>query len=127
MVIEDVIPFLKVFAWLIFCFTMINAVFELTPCDDGFRCEGDNDDYPGLNRFFSIFTDTFRGSVGDISAPKYTEWLDKRDTIWFSTHSFAIYAIWFFWYINIILTLIVMLNFLIAEVGFTFEKVMSLG
>lgn len=75
-----------------------------------------------------MFTNTFRESLGDISAPKYNEWLDRRgDNVWFSTGSLAIYTVWMFWYINVILTLIVMLNFLIAEVGHTFEKIMSLG
>ena len=75
MVVYDVIPFLQVFGWLIFCLSILFSVFQLWPCEDGFKCDGENDDYPGLNRFFMIFTNTFRESVGDITAPKYTEWL----------------------------------------------------
>lgn len=75
-----------------------------------------------------MFTLVFRGSVGDIGAPNYMTWLDrKRQSGSQETATVAIYTVWLFWYINVVVTLIVMLNFLIAEVGQTYEKVMSLG
>ena len=39
----------------------------------------------------------------------------------------AIYIIWLIWFVNVFLTLIVMLNFLIAEVGATYNRVIALG
>ena len=43
------------------------------------------------------------------------------------TSKTAIALIWIAWFINVIFTLIMMLNFLIAEVGATYSRVVSLG
>jgi len=39
----------------------------------------------------------------------------------------AIWLIWVAWFINVVFTMIMMLNFLIAEVGATYNRVVSLG
>ena len=62
-VMIDVYPFLVVFIWLVLILTFFWVVFDVRPCDDnlsGFKCTGDDDDYPSMNRFFALFISTFR-------------------------------------------------------------------
>ena len=58
--------------------------------------------------------------------PNYATWVEisEEDP---KTGQAAILLIWFVWIGNIILTLIMMLNFLIAEVGATYNRVVGLG
>lgn len=128
-VIVDIYPFMQVFAWVIFIFATFFAIFEIRPCEDGlsgFKCNGDEDSYPGLQRFVMMYITTFRESVGDINAPNYESWLDRMEDNP-KTSTVAIYTIWVVWFLNVFVTLIVMLNFLIAEVGATYARVTSLG
>jgi uncharacterized membrane protein len=49
---------------------------------------------------------------------------DQND--WIETQSYSmIYLLWLFWFINIFLMLIILLNFLIAVISATYERVDS--
>lgn len=128
-VIYDISPFMEVFLWLIAILAFFFIIFDVKPCQDdlsGFSCTGEDDDYPGLERYFMMFVKTFRESTGDLVAPNYETWENKKDYDP-KTSNVAIYFIWLVWLLNIFFTLIVMLNFLIAEVGATYNRVVGLG
>jgi len=129
-VVLDLIPFLKIFVFLIFAFTFTFVILEVKVCDDdktGFVCDTVGfDDYPSMDKFIAIFMMVFRNSMGDLSGPKYNAWEDRKDEA-YKTSIAAIYIVWVIWALNLFITLIVMLNFLIAEVGNTYNKVSMLG
>lgn len=126
----DLFPFLKVFVWLIAVFAFLGVCTEIRVCEDdkdGFECDVQGwDDYPDITKFSALFLNTFRTSVGDISAPMYSSWSDRKKETKKTTYA-AIYLIWIIWLVNVFIMLIIMLNFLIAEVGNTYQKVYSLG
>lgn len=125
-VVMDLVPFLKIFIFLIVAFTFCFVIFEVKVCDDevtGFVCDTVGfDDYPTVDKFFAIFMMVLRNSLGDLGGPKYNAWDDRKKES-YKTAIVAIYIIWVIWAINLFITLIVMLNFLIAEVGNTYSKV----
>jgi len=73
----------------------------------------------------------FRNSIGDIAEVNYGVWsLSQEETQrqgYFSQHNMAVLAIWTFWFMNMFIMLIVILNFLVAEVSETYDKVKSSG
>lgn len=60
---------------------------------------------------------TYRNSIGDISAPKYEFWIETE----YDGNNFApklmIFLIWSIWLFNQFLVLIILLNFLIAIIS----------
>ena len=125
----DIVPFMIVFMWLVFILSLFWVVFDVRPCDDelsGFKCTGEDDDYVNLNRFLALFISTFRQSTGDLQPPNYGTWVDIQENDE-KTGYIAIILIWAVWVGNIVFTLIMMLNFLIAEVGNTYNRVVGLG
>ena len=104
-VFVDLFPFLTIFMVLVFFFSLVMVITD---------ADFEQDDYSMVDRFISLFLQVFRNSVGDIAAVKYKHWLDDAEG---STRQFAMFLIWFFWLVNIFIMLIVMLNFLIAEVS----------
>jgi hypothetical protein len=63
----------------------------------------------------------FRNSIGDIAEVKYGVWSltpeESQQQPYFSQHNIAVISIWAFWFMNMFIMLIVILNFLIAEVS----------
>ena len=114
-VFVDLMPFIIILMVTVFFFSMVNVVM-----DAGF----DRGDYPKVQKFLVIFLQNFRLSLGDISALEYDNSWGKADA---SLRYYAIIIIWFFWVLNIFFMMIVLMNFLIAEVSQTYDKVKSDG
>lgn len=114
-VFVDLFPFMTVFFVLVFFFSLVMVIAD---------ADFDNDDYDMVDRFIQIFLQVFRNSVGDIAATKYEHWMADSSG---ATQTTAMFLIWFFWLFNIFIMLIVMLNFLIAEVSQTYDKVKGQG
>lgn len=99
-----------------------------------------DDDYQYLPSFMRIIMSVFRTSIGDIQAYDYGAWKDKKtdettlleetgkdNKDFLRAQPYAITIIWFIWYFNIFFMVIILANFLISEVGVTFENVKNLG
>lgn len=132
----DLWPFMTLFLSLICFFAMIQVIMEVDACKsnpgpDGYFTKGC--DYLHISQFFRLFLHTFRISVGDIHPPNYQSMVHHSagksapSSEEASTHNVSIYIIWFFWFCNVFIMMIIMLNFLIAEVGQTYQKIQSKG
>jgi hypothetical protein len=116
----DLFPFIVIFLILVTVFSL-GIIVMGGEFDDG--------DYLALPKGIAIFLQMFRNSIGDIAEPTYGIWSieegeeDQKTT----NHSIAMYIIWLFWIINIFLMMIIIVNFLIAEVSQTYDKVKSSG
>jgi len=113
----DLFPFLTIFVVLVFFFSLVMVITD---------ADFERDDYSKVDRFICLFLQVFRNSVGDIGAVRYKHWLDAEQA-GETTKGYAMLIIWFFWVVNIFIMLIVMLNFLIAEVSQTYDKVKGQG
>ena len=74
-----------------------------------------------MNLFSSYILYTYRNSIGDIEAPVYSYWIAEAETKPVLGWS-MIYLIWFVWFLNQWINLIIMLNFLIAIVNQCHEE-----
>ena len=87
-------------------------------------------DYPDFSDGLMLVVHTFRTSVGDIDVPEVgDQWHQVEgpggaSPLW---QRVAILSTWGVWLINLVITLIILLNFLIAEVGQTYERVRGSG
>ena len=70
---------------------------------------------------------TFRNSIGDLAPPDYSFWLDEdKVNISSTVKVIMIYTIWVIWVLKGIIMIIVLLNFLIAVISQTYERVFSM-
>jgi hypothetical protein len=96
--------------------------------------------YAGLPEFVKILIHNFRLAVGDLIAPNIGIWKtnfitvpavdeysESRQEMGDNNSQAALVMVWSMWIINIFLMLIIMLNFLIAEVGQIYDNVKSSG
>lgn len=122
-VFSDIKPFLLIFFLLIYTFSLITFALD---------ADFNNDDYPGLPKVLYTFIRIFRNSIGDIEVPLYENWLNKsinpetnEEVINSITlaQGISIFIIYLYWILNIFIMVIILLNFLIAEVGETFAHV----
>ena len=70
---------------------------------------------------------TFSNSIGNISVPDYGNWVEE-DIDQLSSHEYVskkivIYLIWISWVSNQVINLIILLNFLIAEITDVYTNV----
>jgi hypothetical protein len=112
-VISDLIPFVVIFMLMVLVFSIGIHVMG---------GEFDDQDYAGLPRPLFSFLQMFRNSIGDIAEVGYGVWeqADEGDDGIFgiiTNQSIAIWTLWFFWFLNMFIMLIVILNFLVAEVS----------
>ena len=78
------------------------------------------DDYPNLNKSTIIMLQTWRNSMGDISAPIYPIWTEKlasQDSGEQLQGMIMLTTIWTVWLLNQLIILICLFNFLIAIVS----------
>ena len=64
---------------------------------------------------------TFRNSIGDIAVPDYSSWEKAGD--W--KYPAIMTAIWFLWFMNLLINLILLLNFLIAVISQVYDQVVA--
>ena len=114
--VQDLIPFLMSY-WIFMivfsiCFVVLNM--EIDPE----VAEAD-----GLNYFQKTILQTFRTSIGQLGMPTYHNIIraNKMNPSIFNTIN--IYLIWLIWAIQTFFMLVIMLNFLIAVITNTYERV----
>lgn len=123
----DIKPFMILFFFFVLLFTVCLISLDGQVCEHD-KCRGDDDDYPSIGKILQVVIQVFRNSIGDIAPPMYENWSDNlKDKEDIGSSIISIYLLWTIWFINILLMLIVMLNFLIAEVGNTYAKASTLG
>jgi hypothetical protein len=81
--------------------------------------------YSGVSDVVVYIMQTTRNAIGDISTPQYAYWMNSFDhNPYFSQLMIGI--IWLIFYVfNIVILLIVLLNFLIAIVGDSYQYVVQ--
>ena len=111
-VLIQLMPFFSVFVVFTLIFTFILIIMGGDSSDV-------EDDYKKVPKFLRIVIQTFRISIGDIKVNDYGQWgVDRPDDKEFqAVQPFALTIIWIFWFVNMFIMLIVMLNLVIAEVG----------
>jgi hypothetical protein len=93
-------------------------------------------DYPGMQKFFALFLMTFRNSIGDLAPPDYAFWIneteefeiepDVKDTAIKSYYRYIfIILVWIVWVFQIVFMIILLLNFLIADISEKYEMVIG--
>lgn len=97
----------------------------------------DDEDYPMLPPSLQLLTQIWRNSLGDIGPPGYDFWMEKREmnTARRDNHGYiqatnwaldlTIYIIWSIWFTQTVFNMVIMLNFMIAIVSESYERVMS--
>lgn len=111
---RDLIPFTIFFLLFIVFFASLYIVLKL---------DLDEEVYVDVKNVFGYFLYSMRNSIGDLSEPLYTVWLEEENQVKKYT---MIYIAWFVWICNALLMVIVLLNFLIAVISQSYERVVSL-
>lgn len=75
-----------------------------------------------MNHFTKMLLQTFRTSVGELGKPTYPDILAKPPSL---ARSLTISLIWLVWFVLTFFMIVIMLNFLIAVITTTYEKVNS--
>ena len=102
----------------VYIFSMVNLVMDtdlIAP-----------EDYDSITQSKAIFIQVFRNSIGDIGMTKIGPWknIHVDDAL---LSDCAMFIIWAFWFVNVFTMTIVFLNFVIAEVGNTYNNIKSSG
>ena len=66
---------------------------------------------------------TFRNSIGNLTPPNYSKWLDSELSARTNEHMLLISIVWAMWINQAIVMIVVLLNFLIAVITQTYESV----
>ena len=81
-----------------------------------------------MPKYLRIGIQIFRNAIGDIAVIDYGLWKNDENKDGFSlAQPIAVFLIWAIWLLYIFFMLIVMLNFIIAEVGDTYNAVKEQG
>ena len=116
-VFKDLSAFMTIFMLNVYIFAMVYFVMGV---------EIENEEYKDMYTTFSGFIQVFRNSIGDIVPVKLDAWnVSKTNDSVLSAMAHGI--VWIFWFINIFTMTIVFLNFVIAEVGNTYNEVRESG
>ena len=120
--VKDIILFMLYFLyWVIF----FASIYIILGAD--FNVGEKADDYKSLSPLEINFIGVFRNSLGDIAIPGIEYWLTREqleeEKLW---SAFFIHFIWVIILLNTVLTLIVLLNFLIAIVSESYNRINSM-
>jgi len=115
----DILDFTLIFMLFNLVFVVVCLVMEV---DVNTSEEDDGEpSYIGLSKKIYLLIYTWRNSVGDLAVPTYQFWTDGYNMgLWISSN-FMIVFIWFIWFLNQYINLIIGLNFLISIVGQSYE------
>ena len=90
-----------------------------------------------LSPSLTLLTQVWRDALGDLQAPEYTHYIIKADKMRELNNSHSYYGqnstvpmiiiglIWLFWFVNSVFNMVIMLNFMIAIVSASYERVMN--
>lgn len=121
--VKDLIPFLTSYITLLFVFTICYIVVKLE-VDPEVKVAG-------LNDFFRTLLETFRCAIGELALPGYNNLMAKQDglKVTMKPHTIYrdinVYLIWFIFFIQTYFMQILMLNFMIAVIMSTHERVVG--
>ena len=111
----DLIPFIMSYMIFLVVFSLCFVVLEM-------EIDPDVAAIQGPNYFAKMFLQSFRNSIGELGMPVYTKILERPHTI-FTTIN--IFLIWFVWFVQTFFMLVIMLNFLIAVITSTYDRVIN--
>jgi hypothetical protein len=113
--LKDLTPFIVSYLVFLFVFTVCFVVLkmELDPEVDGAE---------GLTYFQKMLLQTFRTAIGELGMPVYSDILAKEDSLF---RTMNIFLIWACWFSQTLFMLVIMLNFLIAVITSTYERVIN--
>ena len=125
----DITPFLLLLSYFLF---IIFYMYILAGAN-----LGEEKDYPDMNPNLKKFTQVVRNSLGDVSMPDYSRWCKDDEScnpvfvgiIWsiFMLNTLFVFKFNFgggsIFMFNLILVLVILLNFLISIIGQSYEKV----
>jgi len=116
--LRDIAGFL---AFILLFIVTISAFYKLV----GATFDENQDIYSGVSDVVVYIMQTTRNAIGDISTPQYPYWINTiKHNPFFSQLMIGI--IWLIFYVfNIVILLIVLLNFLIAIVSDTYQYVVQ--
>lgn len=121
MLVILVISVMKSLVIFCFFFYLWVGVFTVLIIETGFEVKDADTEFPNLDRLSRSFLRIFRNSLGDIQAPTYTYWTEVQKQS--ALGNIMIYSVWLVWLGNELLMMIVLLNFLIAIVGDSYNKI----
>eukprot|EP00347_Sterkiella_histriomuscorum_P020584 403337249 len=105
-VFYDIKYFILLYAFVIFIYGLIFTLLKIKTSEE-------NDDYQGIN-LFGYFIMAFRASTGDFQIDQFKELQEEH----------IIYA-WIMWISAVLFLNIILLNFIIAVISESYEKVMQ--
>jgi hypothetical protein len=111
----DLIPFITFYMIFLFMFSITFVVLNME-VDDA------NNESKHIGFFEKMLLETFRSAIGEVGLPKYSAILEKPDSY---CKSLNIALIWIIWYLQVFFMLVIMLNFLIAVLQQTYNRVMN--
>ena len=115
--IKDLVPFFFSFiismVFFAMCFYVLNAEIDE-------EIEGSKG--PLLTFFGLTMLQVYRISIGEIGNPKYDALMSRPDGFFKDTN---IVLIWMTWYFNTFFMIVILLNFLIAVISQSYERVIE--
>lgn len=69
-----------------------------------------------------MFLQAFRTSIGDLKIPRYVKILEDPNLGYYQKYT-NIVLLWALWYVSTFIMMVILLNFIIAVIGQTFERV----
>jgi len=123
MTMREVIPFTVYLVMWIALWALSYKILRVE-IEPEFPGPEDEVEYPFLNNFVKFMIQSYRNTIGDISAPDYEAWYPSAESGNFQNYT-MINLVWLIWLGNQFVNLIILLNFLIAVISQTYEKVIS--
>lgn len=123
--VRDLFPFMVAYFTLVLifsiCFTVLGTEIDAEVVDAGTKdwVDGVFLDYE-QSEFQLMVLQVFRTSIGELSMPRY-EGIKKDPDSYFKTLNIAL--IWTAWFLQSFFMLVVMMNFLIAVISETYQKI----
>lgn len=126
--LSDIFGFMILFFWLLLFFSLSFSVMGAT-FDDGDNFDGAYDtkhnDYPQLGMVYVYLLQNLRTAIGDLQSPSYDYWGNIYNEGDEDFAFFHIAIIWLIWFLQIIIVVICMLNFLIAIVSDSYNYIVE--
>lgn len=111
--VEDLLPFITYFITFLFLFALCLTTLDSEIDEEVAGAEG-------MGYFAQQFLQAFRTSIGELGMPRYRAIARDPDAFY---RRLNISLIWGVWYIQTFAMLVIMLNFIIAVINSTYERV----
>lgn len=111
----DLIPFIFFYMIAIIMFSLVFATLKM-------EIDEENNTSRHVGFFEKMLIETFRSSIGEVGLPKYSLLLARPDSV---CNTLNIALIWVTWFIQVFFMFIIMMNFLIAVLQQTYNRVLN--